>query len=55
MLEVWEMWSTPSLPLLPCPLWAEVVGPDRVLSMRLIELNCTYVKMNCLKCNYFVC
>ena len=33
MLELWEMWNTPSLPLLPGPLWSRVVAPDRVLSM----------------------
>ena len=40
MLELWRMWSTPSLPLLPGPLWSRVVAPDRVLSMGQIELNC---------------
>ena len=34
------MWSTPSLPSLPGPLWSGVVAPDRVLSMSQIELNC---------------
>ena len=29
MLELWGMWSTPSPPLLPGPLWNGVVGPDR--------------------------
>ena len=38
MLEVWRMWSTPSLPLLPGPLWPGVVAPDRVLSKGKIEL-----------------
>ena len=33
MLELWEMRSTPSLPLLPGPLWPGVVAPDRALSM----------------------
>ena len=33
MLELWGMWSTPSLPLLPSLLWPGVVVPDRVLSM----------------------
>ena len=32
-LEVWGMQSTPSLPLLPGPLWPRMVAPDRVLSM----------------------
>ena len=31
------MWNTPSLPLLPGPLWPGVVVPDRVLSMGQIE------------------
>ena len=39
MLELWGMRSTPSLPLLPGPLWLGVVAPDRVLSMGQIELN----------------
>ena len=34
MLELWGMWSTPSLPLLPGPLWPGVVAPDRALFMR---------------------
>ena len=33
MLELWGMRSTPSLPLLPGPLWPGVVTPDRALSM----------------------
>ena len=40
MLELWEMQSTPSLPLLPGPLWPRVVVPDKILSVGLIELNC---------------
>ena len=40
MLEIWEMWSTPSLLLLPGPLWPGVVATDRVLSMDQIEQNC---------------
>ena len=40
MLELWRMWSTPSLPSLPGPLWSQEVAPDRVLSMGQIELNC---------------
>ena len=38
--ELSGMWSTPSLQLLPSPLWPGVVAPDMVLSMSLIELNC---------------
>ena len=29
VLELWGMWSTPSLPLLPGPLWPGVVAPDK--------------------------
>ena len=36
--ELWGMWSTPSLPSLPGPLWPGVVAPDRVLSMSQKEL-----------------
>ena len=36
-LEIWGMWSTLSLPLLPGPLKTRVVAPDRVLSMGQIE------------------
>ena len=38
MLELWEMQDTPSLPLLPGPLWPGIVAPDRFLSMSQIEL-----------------
>ena len=40
MLELWGMWITPSLLLLPDPLWPRAVAPDTVLSVGLIELNC---------------
>ena len=33
MLGPWGIRSTPSLPLLPDPLWPGVVAPDRALSM----------------------
>ena len=33
MLGLWGMWSTPSLPLLPGPLWLRVVAPDMARSM----------------------
>ena len=36
-LEIWGMWSTPSLPFLPGPLWLGMVAPERVLSMDPIE------------------
>ena len=29
MLELWGMWSTPSLPSHPGPLWPGVVAPDK--------------------------
>ena len=37
-LELWEMQSTLSLPLLPGSLWPGMVSPDWVLSMGQIEL-----------------
>ena len=40
ILELWGIWSTLSLPLLPAPLWPGVIAPDRVLSKGQIELNC---------------
>ena len=43
ILELWGMRSTLSLPLLPSLLLSGVIDPDRVLSMRQIELN--YVLM----------
>ena len=33
MLELWVMWSTPSLPSLPGPLRLGMIAPDRTLSM----------------------
>ena len=38
VLEIWGMWSTLLLPLLPSPLWPRVVALDRILSMGQIEL-----------------
>ena len=29
MLELWGMWSTPSLPSLPGSLWSRGVAPDK--------------------------
>ena len=40
MLGLWGMQITPSLPLLPGPLWPGMVALDWVLSMGQIELNC---------------
>ena len=48
LLEIWEMWSTSSLLLLPGPLWLAVVAPDRVLSMGQIEL---FNYLNCVQTN----
>ena len=49
MLELWGMWSTPSLPLFPGPL-PGVVAPDWALSMGRIELNCVLM-LNCIVWN----
>ena len=38
VLKIWGMRSTPSLPLLSCPLWPGVLAPDWVLPMGQIEL-----------------
>ena len=43
MLELWGMWITSSLPLLPGPLWHGMVAPDRVLSMDQIELKWVFM------------
>ena len=56
MLELWEMWSILSLPLLPGPLWPREVVPERVLSMgqikllytQVICLHSVYAELNCL-------
>ena len=44
MLEFLGMQNTPSLPLLPGPLWPKVVAPERVLSMGQRELNCVLMQ-----------
>ena len=38
MLELFGMWGTSLLPLLPGPLWSGVVALDRVLSVGQIKL-----------------
>ena len=38
MVELWEMWSTPLLPLLSGSPWPKVVASDMVLSIGQIEL-----------------
>ena len=49
MQELWGMWSTPSLALIPGLLWPGVGAPDRALSTGQIELNSlTNTKLNCL-------
>ena len=40
MMELWRMWSTPSLSSFSGPLWLRMVTPDMVPSMRQIKLNC---------------
>ena len=55
IMELWRMWSTLSLPLLPGLLWPRVIVPVRVPSMGQIELfnhltvskQMTDVKLNC--------
>ena len=37
MMKLWGIRGTPSLPLLPGPLWPGVVAPDRILSMAQIS------------------
>ena len=54
VLEHWWMWSTPSLPLLPGPLWLKMVIPVRAPSTGQIEIfNClVYLKLfNCVQTN----
>ena len=38
MLELWGMWSTPSLQSFQGPLWPRVVALDKVRPMGRIEL-----------------
>ena len=54
VLEIWEMLTIPSLPLLPGPLWPVVVVSVRVPSMGQIELfnHILYLKpFNCVHTN----
>ena len=48
-MEISGIWSTPSLHLLPVPLWSRVVEPDRVLIMgqmeQTVDKEMTNVKM----------
>ena len=54
MLELRGKQSTPSLLLIPCPLWHGVVAPDRgpIYELNRTQLR-TYAKVNCLKWNCF--
>ena len=40
MLEIWGMWITPSLTLLPDPLWPGMVAPDNESNRTVLHLNC---------------
>ena len=39
MLELWGMWSTPSLPSLPGPLWPRVLSMGQIKLKRVLMLN----------------
>ena len=52
-LDIWRMWSTSSLPLLPGPLWSRVKSPDRVLSMCQIEQTMSTNKWLMLNCDLY--
>ena len=43
MLELWGMFSTPSLRSLPRPLWPRVIAADRAIFMGKIEINSALV------------
>ena len=47
--ELWRMWKTPSLPLLPGPLWPGMVTLDNgpIYGLNRTKLH-TYAKLNCL-------
>ena len=46
VLDLWGMWSNPTLPLLPSPLWPGPVVPDRVLSMAQIEISDNFLYLS---------
>ena len=50
MVELWGMWSTPSLPWLQGSLCPGVVAPDKGPNRTKLR---TYAKLNCLKWNCF--
>ena len=43
ILELWGMWSIPSFPSLPGPLWPGVVATDSILSMGKTEQKCVLI------------
>ena len=43
VLEIWEAWKTPPLPLLPGQLWSEMVVPVKLPSMGQINLFKDYL------------
>ena len=51
VLELWGIWSTPSLPLFPYSLWPGVVAPDRILSMGQVEQTMCANKWLILNCD----
>ena len=53
-LEIWEMGSTPSLPLLSGSLRLGVVAPDRVLSKSQIEQTMCANKWLMLYCDCYI-
>ena len=38
MMELWGMWTKPSLPSLLSPLWPRVVAPEKIILMGQIQL-----------------
>ena len=53
-MEIWEIWSTPLLPLLPEPHWLGVVAPDRVLSIDQIEQSMCVNELLMLKYDCYI-
>ena len=43
VLDLWGMQSTPSLPLLPGPLWPGVIAPDRRCFQDLFKMACSII------------
>ena len=53
-LKIWGMCSTPSLPLLPGPLWPRGITPHGVLSMSQIEQTMCANKWLMLNCDCYL-